>query len=120
MYKHSFEKLEVWQDSIDLVEVVYKITESFPVDERFGLTNQMRRCSVSISSNLAEGTSRITQKDKSHFSTITFSSAMELLNQIIISKRLNFIDGDIYKKLRAHLLMISNKINALKNAQLKK
>lgn len=62
MYKHSFEKLEVWQDSIDLVEVVYKITESFPVAERFGLTNQMRRSSVSISSNLAEGTSRITQK----------------------------------------------------------
>ena len=48
MYKHSFEKLEVWQDSIDLVEVVYKITESFPVAERFGLTNQMRRGSISI------------------------------------------------------------------------
>ncbi|MEH6765403.1 MAG: four helix bundle protein [Aequorivita antarctica] len=120
MYKHSFEKLEVWQDAIDLVEFVYKITKSFPVDERFGLTNQMRRCAVSISSNLAEGTSRITQKDKSHFSTIAFSSTMELLNQIIISKRLNFIDDDVYVKLRAHLLMISNKINALRNAQLKK
>jgi len=120
MYKHSFEKLEVWQDSIDLVEVVYKISESFPVEERFGLTNQMRRCSVSIASNLAEGTSRITQKDKSHFSTMAFSSTMELLNQVIISKRLNFIDDEAYEKLRAHLLMISNKINALRNAQLKK
>lgn len=118
MYRHSFEKLEVWQDSIDLVEGIYKITESFLVDECFGLTNQMRRCSVSISSNLAEGTSRITQKDKAHFSTIAFSSTMELLNQIIISKRLNFIDNDTYEKLRAHLLMISNKINALRNAQL--
>ncbi|WP_262904442.1 four helix bundle protein [Aequorivita sp. F7] len=112
--------MEVWQDSIDLVEVVYKISESFPVEERFGLTNQMRRCSVSIASNLAEGTSRITQKDKSHFSTMAFSSTMELLNQVIISKRLNFIDDEAYKKLRAHLLMISNKINALRNAQLKK
>ncbi|HPE84510.1 MAG TPA: four helix bundle protein [Aequorivita sp.] len=112
--------MEVWQDSINLVEVVYKITESFPLEERFGLTNQMRRCSVSISSNLAEGTSRITQKDKSRFSTIAFSSAMELLNQIIISKRLNFIDDDVYEKLRVQLLMISNKINALRNAQLKK
>ena len=120
MYKHSFEKLEVWKDSINLVEVVYKITESFPLEERFGLTNQMRRCSVSISSNLAEGTSRITQKDKSRFSTIAFSSAMELLNQIIISKRLNFIDDDVYEKLRVQFLMISNKINALRNAQLKK
>ena len=120
MYKHSFEKLEVWKDSINLVEVVYKITESYPLEERFGLTNQMRRCSVSISSNLAEGTSRITQKDKSRFSTIAFSSAMELLNQIIISKRLNFIDDDVYEKLRVQLLMISKKINALRNAQLKK
>jgi four helix bundle protein len=120
MYKHSFEKLEVWQDAINLVEDVYKITESFPVDERFGLTNQMRRCAVSISSNLAEGTSRITQKDKAHFSTIAFSSTMELLNQIIISKRLNLIDDVAYEKLRAHLLMISNKINALRKAQFKK
>lgn len=120
MYKHSFEKLEVWQDSIDLVEVIYKITKDFPVDERFGLTNQMRRCSVSIASNLAEGTSRITQKDKSHFSTIAFSSTMELLNQVIISKRLNFIDNDGYEKLHIQLLMISNKINALRNSQLKK
>ncbi len=120
MYKHSFEKLEVWKDSIDLVEVVYKMTERFPLNEKFGLTNQMRRCAVSISSNLAEGTSRITQKDKSHFSTIAFSSAMELLNQIIISRRLNFIDDDAYEKLRAQLLMISNKINALRNSQLKK
>jgi len=115
MYKHSFEKLEVWQDSIDLVEVVYKITESFPVAERFGLTNQ--RGSISIASNLAEGTSRITQKDKSHFSTIAFSSTMELLNQIIISYRLNEYN---YEKLRTHLLMISNKINALRKSQLKK
>lgn len=120
MYKHSFEKLEVWKYSIDLVEVVYKMTERFPLNEKFGLTNQMRRCAVSISSNLAEGTSRITQKDKSHFSTIAFSSAMELLNQIIISRRLNFIDDDAYEKLRAQLLMISNKINALRNSQLKK
>ncbi|SRR5690606_19650887 len=120
MYKHSFEKLEVWKDAIDLVEMVYKITESFPANERFGLTNQMRRCSVSVSSNLAEGTSRITQNDKSRFSTIAFSSTMELLNQVIISKRLNFIDDDTYEKLRAQLLMISNKINALRKAQLKK
>ena len=120
MYKHSFEKLEVWQDSINLVEVVYRITENFPINERFGLSNQMRRCSVSIASNLAEGSSRITQKDKSHFSTIAFSSTMELLNQIIISKRLNFINDEAYEKLRSHILMVSNKINALRKAQLKK
>lgn len=92
MYKHSFEKLTVWQESIDLVELIYNVTGTFPQGERFGLINQMRRCSVSISSNLAEGTSRITKKDKAYFSTIAFSSTMELLNQVIISRRLKFIN----------------------------
>ena len=67
MYQHSFEKLNVWQDSIDLVELIYKNVITFPDDEKFGLSSQMKRCSVSISSNLAEGTSRITNKDKARF-----------------------------------------------------
>ena len=67
MYQHSFEKLNVWQDSIDLVELIYNTVKTFPNDEKFGLVSQMKRCSVSISSNLAEGTSRITKKDKAHF-----------------------------------------------------
>ncbi len=119
MYEHSFEKLIVWQESIDLVERIYMLTKEFPDDERFGLVSQMRRCSVSISSNLAEGTSRITKKDKAHFSTIAFSSTMELLNQLIISKRLKFVKVEDYEDLREHILMISNKINALRKAQLK-
>ncbi|WP_229720465.1 four helix bundle protein [Winogradskyella helgolandensis] len=73
MYQHSFEKLNVWQDSIDLVELIYNTVGTFPEDEKFGLVSQMKRCSVSISSNLAEGTSRITNKDKARFSTIAFS-----------------------------------------------
>ena len=88
MYQHSFEKLNVWQDSIDLVELIYNIIKTFPSDEKFGLSSQMKRCSVSISSNLAEVTSRITKKDKAHFSTLAFSSTMELLCQIILCKRL--------------------------------
>ncbi len=76
MYQHSFEKLNVWQDSIELVELIYHTVKTFPPDEKFGLTSQKKRCSVSISSNLAEGTSRITSKDKARFSTIAFSSTM--------------------------------------------
>lgn len=71
-----------------MVEEIYRVTKEFPRDERFGLTNQMRRCAVSVASNLAEGTSRMTKKDKAHFTTISFSSLMELLNQTIISKEL--------------------------------
>lgn len=120
MYLHSFEKLNVWQDSVDLVESIYKITEKFPKEEKFGLVSQMRRCSVSISSNLAEGTSRITPKDKAHFSTIAFSSTMELLCQIIISKRLTYLKEDEYMNLREQVMKVSNKINSLKKSQLSK
>ncbi len=118
MYQHSFEKLNVWQNSINLVEAVCNITKTFPKEEKFGITNQMKRYSVSISSNLAEGTSRITQKDKAHFSNIAFSSTMELLCQVTICKRLEFIDEDEYLKLRADIMKISNQINTLRKSQL--
>jgi four helix bundle protein len=91
MYTFSFEKLDVWKESIDLVKIIYKITLNFPPEEKFGLISQLRRASISISSNLAEGTSRNTNNDKAHFTTMSFSSAMEVLNQFIISKELNFI-----------------------------
>ena len=118
MYLHSFEKLNVWKESIDLVELIYEVTNKFPSVEKFGMISQMRRSSVSISSNIAEGTSRITNKDKAHFSTIAFSSTMELLCQVIISKRLNYITEEVYLLLREKILNISNMINALKNAQI--
>ena len=118
MYLHSFEKLNVWQESIDLVELVYLSTKKFPSDEKFGLISQMKRASVSISSNLAEGTSRNTSKDKAHFTTLAFSSTMELLCQAIISKRLKFINEAEYMKLREIILKISNMLNALRKYQL--
>jgi four helix bundle protein len=61
---YSFEKLVVWQESVELVKDVYRITKNFPSEEKFGLISQLRRVTVSISSNLAEGTSRKTNKDK--------------------------------------------------------
>ena len=68
-YTFSFEKLNVWSDSKELIKQIYGVTRKFPEEEKLGLTNQMRRASISISSNLAEGTSRKTNKDKAHFST---------------------------------------------------
>lgn len=118
MYLHSFEKLTVWQESIDLVEMIYSLTQDFPNEEKFGIISQMRRSSISISSNIAEGTSRMTPKDKSHFSTLAFSSTMELLCQLAISKRLNFIEEEKYIMLREKILKISNMLNALRKSQL--
>jgi hypothetical protein len=63
----TFEKLDVWQKAIDFADLVYNYTRNFPTDERFGLTNQMRRAAVSISSNIAEGTSRMSQTDFARF-----------------------------------------------------
>lgn len=115
MQIYTFEKLEVWKEAIQLAVKTYQITESLPNDEKFGLTSQMRRCSVSVSSNIAEGTARVTSKDKAHFMTMSYGSALELLNQSIISKELNFISNDDYLNLRSEIESITNKINALRN-----
>ncbi|PIA77717.1 four helix bundle protein [Gaetbulibacter sp. 4G1] len=117
-YTFSFEKLNVWIDSKKLIKLIYQVTKGFPNEEKFGLTNQLRRASVSIASNLAEGTSRNTNKDKAHFTTLAFSSLMEVLNQIIIAKELSFISEDDYQNIRIEIEKISNKLNALRKSQL--
>ncbi|TGV04293.1 four helix bundle protein [Flavivirga rizhaonensis] len=115
MHIYSFEKLEVWKEAIKLAVNTYNYTKSFPKEEEFGLISQMRRSSVSVSSNIAEGTARLTNKDKAHFMTIAYSSTLELLNQAIISKELQFISEENYKSIRLEVESITNKINALRN-----
>jgi four helix bundle protein len=120
MYKYSFEKLDVWIEAKELTKSLYGITTSFPDTEKFGLVAQLRRASVSICSNLAEGSTRTSHKDKAHFSTMAFGSAVEILNQLVISFELNFIEESDYVELRKRIESISNKINALRNFQLSK
>ena len=120
MYIFSFEKLKVWQDAIELSKEVYKITSTFSNDEKFGLVSQMRRATNSIAANLAEGTSRNTNKDKAHFTTIAYSTTMEVLNHVILSKELEFITEENYLELREKIYKISNMLNALRKAQLNK
>ncbi|HEY9168421.1 MAG TPA: four helix bundle protein [Lutibacter sp.] len=119
MYLYSFEKLEVWKESIKLVKTVYVLTNNFPENEKFGLVSQLRRATISISSNLAEGTSRSTNKDKAHFTTMAFSSLMEVLNQLILAKELNFIAEKDYDKVREDINKISNMLNAFKKITIK-
>lgn len=115
MHEYSFEKLEVWKEAIKLSVNIYKTTKSFPDEEKFGLISQMRRCYVFISSNIAEETASLTNKDKSHFMTIAYSSSLELLNQSIIAKELNFISEENYKNIRFEIESITNNINTLRN-----
>jgi four helix bundle protein len=117
MYTYSFEKLEVWNESKEFTKSIYTITTTFPDQEKFGLVSQLRRASVSICSNIAEGSARKTYKDKAHFTTMAFSSAIEVINQLILSFEMDFISEEVYSKLRLELESITNKLNGLRNYQ---
>lgn len=93
----NFEKLEVWQKAIDFADMVYTVTKSFPDDERWGLTSQMRRAAVSISSNIAEGTSRHSRDDYARFIEIATGSVFEVVSQSILAKRQGFLTEDELK-----------------------
>lgn len=88
----DFTKYDVWNDSIDLVTKIYNITSNFPEREKFGLANQMRRCATSIPSNIAEGSSRSSEKDFKRFLEIVIGSSFELKTQLIISGNLKYIN----------------------------
>ena len=90
----NFEKLEVWQKSIALADVIYSQTRSFSADERFGLTNQMRRSVVSVSSNIAEGSSRNSKTDFGRFVEIGTGSVFELVSQSFVARRQNFLSEE--------------------------
>ncbi len=87
----SYKDLDVWRNSMNLVEAVYSLTTSFPLEEKYGLISQVRRCSVSIPSNIAEGFMRKTTKEYIQFLYISLGSLGELDTQIEIATRLNFI-----------------------------
>jgi len=96
-----FENLETWQKAIDFADLVYRLTRNFPDEERFGLTSQMRRASVSISSNLAEGSSRFSRDDFARFVEIATGSLFEVVSQPTIGLRQGFLAQAGYDALYA-------------------
>ena len=111
--KQSYKDLIVWQKSMDLVVEIYKISDIFPKSELYGLTSQMRRCAVSIPSNIAEGKRRSSRKDFNHFLTISFGSGSELETQIEIVKRLPFGKDLDFTKIDSLLLETMKMLNKL-------
>ncbi|HAA21350.1 MAG TPA: diversity-generating retroelement protein bAvd family protein [Cytophagales bacterium] len=91
---HNFKQLTVWQKSMDLVEEIYQISSTFPSEEKFGLTSQIRRCSVSIPSNIAEGSGRNSDKEFVQFLKYSVGSAFEVETQLLLAHRLGLINGD--------------------------
>lgn len=118
MRVYSFEKLIVWQESRKLTKEVCLLSKKFPVEEQFGLTSQIRRAVVSICSNIAEGSSRSTAKDRARFTEISYGSLLEVLNQLILAADLEFIKIEELNKLRPHIDEIAMMLNGLKKSQL--
>lgn len=97
----NFEKLEVWKKAIEFADAVYVHTRSFPPDERFGVTNQMRRAAVSVSSNIAEGSSRHSKVDFARFLEIACGSVFEVVSQSHIGRRQGFLSDEGFAELYA-------------------
>jgi four helix bundle protein len=95
----NFEKLETWHEAIAFANSIYKLTRHFPDEERFGLTNQMRRAAVSISSNLAEGCSRSSRVDYARFVEIATGSVFEVVSQATIGRNQGFLNEAEYQQL---------------------
>jgi len=97
----NFEKLETWQKAIAFADLVYEVTRNFPGDERFGLTNQMRRAAVSVSSNIAEGSARNSKNDYARFLEIATGSLFEAVSQSFVGRRQGFLSEADFNKLYA-------------------
>jgi len=110
---YSYKELEVWKQSIVLVELIYQLTKNFPEEEKSSLSSQLQRSAVSIPSNIAEGWGRLTTSDYIHFLVIARGSLLELETQIIIANKLNYINELQVNQLQNQLDAIGKMLNAM-------
>lgn len=113
----SYKELEIWKQGMQMAVKIYAITNEFPPEEKFGLVSQMRRCVVSIPSNIAEGSGRSTYKDFVHFLNMAYGSLCELETQIILAKRLNFTSNDFAESIEKLKKQTNSYIKYLKTKQ---
>ncbi|PIP86999.1 four helix bundle protein [Candidatus Campbellbacteria bacterium CG22_combo_CG10-13_8_21_14_all_36_13] len=116
----TFTDLEAWKTSHRLVLCIYKVTKTFPKEEIFGLVSQLRRAGVSITSNIAEGFSRKTKKDKEHFYLISIGSLKEVESQLILSKDLGYVSDQDYIQLRELMAKVSMLLYGLQKSAVDK
>ena len=108
--KHNFRKLTIWKEGIELAKETYSTTKMFPKSEMYGLTNQMQRCAVSVPSNIAEGTSRSTDKHFLQYLETSLGSAFEWETQLIISYEIGYISEETFKHLETKIQIIQGMI----------
>ena len=109
----SFRDLKAWQEAHKLTLLIYKATKQFPKEEIYCLVSQLRRAVISITSNIAEGFSRQSSKEKIHFYSFANGSLVEIQSQILISKDLGYIDQDIFNVLYGETILVQKLINGL-------
>jgi four helix bundle protein len=105
----GFRDLRVWQAGMDLVESCYRVSQSFPASEQFGLTNQLRRAAISVTANIAEGWGRNTQPEFARFVDISHGSLCEVESLVEVSNRLTLVDSETLKK----IVEQANKVGAM-------
>ncbi|MFA6437179.1 MAG: four helix bundle protein [Candidatus Paceibacterota bacterium] len=109
----SFSDLIVWQEGHKLVLLIYKTTSNFPKNEIHGLTNQLRRASISITSNIAEGFCRKSLKEKIQFYYVALGSLSEVKNQILIARDLSYISSDVFDNIDLQVISVGKLLNGL-------
>ena len=109
----SFTDLVAWQEAHALVLEIYKATKEFPKEEQFGLTNQLRRAVVSITSNIAEGFSRNTRKEKAQFYRTALGSLIEVQNQFLIARDVGYISSEVFRQIADKTVRVSKLLNGL-------
>jgi len=119
-YKYSFEKLDVWRDARKFVTEIYKVSGTFPSEEKFGLCSQLQRASVSVVSNIAEGVSRQSDKEKIRFIEISYGSLMEVYCQLYISLDLKYLTIDQFETCKMRIDAIARQLSALIKAYKKR
>lgn len=110
---HNYKKLDIWNKAVDFAAEIYRFTKSFPKDEIYGLTSQLRRASVSISSNIAEGAGRNSDKEFRHFLNISFGSCSEIETQLTIAHKLGYISHEDFSTLSNGVIELQKVIYVL-------
>jgi len=110
----SYKDLDVWKNSMDLTKKLYILTKDFPKEEIYGLVSQMRRSAISITSNIAEGFSRSTNKDKYQFYSVAQGSLTELQNQLLIARDVGYLKNNKFLEIAKQTVIVNKLINGLK------
>jgi len=109
----KFTDLNAWKEGHKIVLMIYKTTKDFPKDEMFGLVSQLRRCAVSVTSNIAEGFSRQSYKEKINFYSMALGSLTELQNQCLIARDVGYISQDKFMEIANQSVVVHKLINGL-------